>query len=281
MSALLSSIVTTTSATAGGVVPIGWFQLLLASLFMVVTGAISVALSLGLVKDLAWATVRTYVQLIALGLVLTWVFANDTWWLTILLLLLMVAVATRIVISRSPDAPSGLYPRAGLALFVSGMGVTFAVTALVIGVQPWYRAQYVIPIAGMVIGNSMTGIALTLERVFADMDSRAGELLGLLALGATPWEAALPSLRTALRAGLIPTINSMAAVGIVFIPGMMTGQILAGADPLAASKYQIVVMLMVSAATAVGSIMAALLTYRRRFDAEGVYLDPGHREAGF
>ena len=90
-------------------------------------------------------------------------------------------------------------------------------------------------------------------------------MLALTALGATPWEAAAPSVRTALRAGLIPTINSMAAVGIVFIPGMMTGQILAGADPLAATGYQIVVMLMVAAATALGSVLAVLLSYRRRF----------------
>jgi putative ABC transport system permease protein len=212
--------------------------------------------------------------------VLRWLFVNDVWWIVVLILLVMVVAATRIVIARSPDAPGGLYARAGLALFVSGALVTFAVTGLVVGVQPWYKAQYVIPIAGMVIGNSMTGIALTLERVFADLDSRSGEVLGLTALGATPWEAARASVRSALRAGLIPTINAMAAAGIVFIPGMMTGQILAGADPLAAAQYQIVVMLMVSAATAVGSILAALLTYRRRFDADGVYLDAGHRGPG-
>jgi putative ABC transport system permease protein len=189
----------------------------------------------------------------------------------------MVAMATRIVIQRAPDAPKGLYPRTGLALFVSGAAVTFAVTGLVIGVQPWCRAQYVIPIAGMVIGNSMTGIALTLERVFEDMDKRAPEILGLLALGASPWEAARASVRTALRAGLIPTINSMAAVGIVFIPGMMTGQILAGANPLEATKYQIVVMLMIAAAEIVGALLAVLLSYRRRFDADGVFLEKAYR----
>jgi putative ABC transport system permease protein len=281
MSAWLAQITgsaTSTATTAAtGVVPIGPWQLALAAVFMIVVGAISISLELGLVKDLAWATARTYVQLILLGLVLRWVFSNDSWFVVITLLALMVVMATRIVIQRAPDAPRGLYARTGLALFVSGAAVTFAVTGLVIGVQPWYRAQYVIPIAGMVIGNSMTGIALTLERVFEDMDKRAPEILGLLALGASPWEAARGSVRTALRAGLIPTINAMAAAGIVFIPGMMTGQILAGADPLDAAVYQIVVMLMVAAATAVGSIMAAMLTYRKRFDDDGVYLDRPYR----
>ena len=98
--------------------------------------------------------------------------------------------------------------------------------------------------------------------------------------GATPWEAAHPSIRDALRAGLIPTINSMAAVGIVFIPGMMAGQILAGADPVTATGYQIVVMLMVAAATALGSVIALLLTYRRRFTADGVFLERGMRREG-
>jgi putative ABC transport system permease protein len=130
----------------------------------------------------------------------------------------------------------------------------------------------------MVLGNSMTGIALSLERVFADLDARSGEIRAMTALGATPWEAAHPSVRAALRAGLIPAINSMAAAGIVFIPGMMTGQILAGADPLEATKYQIVVMLMVAAAEIVGAALAVLMSYRRRFSADGVYLEKGFRE---
>jgi len=135
----------------------------------------------------------------------------------------------------------------------------------------------VIPIAGMVLGNSMNGVALALERTFSDMDARSEELLAMTALGATPWEAAGDVVRTAIRAGLIPTINSMAAAGLVFIPGMMTGQVLAGADPLNAAYYQIVVMLMVSAATALGCVLAVLLSFRRRFSQDGVYLEKGYR----
>jgi putative ABC transport system permease protein len=160
---------------------------------------------------------------------------------------------------------------------VTGITVTFAVTGLVVGAEPWYSPRYVIPIAGMVLGNSMTGIALSLERVFSDLDARAGEIRAMTALGASPWEAAHPSVRTALRAGLIPAINSMAAAGIVFIPGMMTGQILAGADPLEATKYQIVVMLMVAAAEIVGAALAVLMSYRRRFGPDGVFLEKGFR----
>jgi putative ABC transport system permease protein len=262
---------------ASGVVVIGWLQLALASGFIVLTGVLTYAVGARLEKDLAIAALRTYLQLLALGFVLRWVFANDSPLIVVVLLGLMTALATNIILRRAPDAPAGLFGSTTLAMAITGLTVTFAVTGLVIGVHPWYRAQYVIPIAGMVIGNSMTGIALVLERVFADLDARRDQVLALTALGATPWEAARDSVRTAIRAGLIPTINSMAAVGIVFIPGMMTGQILAGVDPIVAAPYQIVVMLMVSAATALGAVVAVLLSYRRRFSAEGVYLERGRR----
>jgi putative ABC transport system permease protein len=263
---------------AGGVVAIGWPQLLLASGFVVVTGAIALWMQLGVTKDLAIATVRTYVQLLALGLVLRWAFAADRWWWVVGILAIMTVAAARIILKRAPDAPSGLFLAAVTSMAVTGITVTFAVTGLVIGADPWYSPRYVIPIAGMVLGNSMTGIALSLERVFADLDARKDEIRAMTALGASPWEAAHPSVRAALRAGLIPAINSMAAAGIVFIPGMMTGQILAGADPLEATKYQIVVMLMVAAAEIVGAALAVLMSYRRRFSADGVFLEKGLRE---
>lgn len=262
---------------ATGVVPIGWVELALASLFIVATGAVTVALHLGVAKDLAIASLRTYLQLLALGFVLRWVFASDTPLLVLAILGVMLVAATRIVLKRSPDAPRGLFASTLVSLAVTGLAITFAVTGLVVRVDPWWHARYVIPIGGMVIGNSMSGIALALERVFADMDSRSDEILALTALGATPWEAARPSVRTALRAGLIPGINTLAAVGIVFIPGMMAGQVLAGTDPLVAAPYQIVVMLMVATADVLGSVVAVLLSYRRRFTVDGVYLEKGVR----
>jgi len=262
---------------ADGVIAIGWGELALATLFMLVTGALSLAIGLGLVKDLALGAVRTYLQLLALGFVLRWVFETRLWWVVVLILGLMTVMATRIVLKRAPDAPPGLFGSSLVAMAFTAITVTFAVTALVVRVPVWYEPRYVIPIAGMVLGNSMTGIALALERLFSDLEARSGEVLSLTALGASTWEAARDSVRSALRAGLIPTVNSMAAAGIVFIPGMMTGQILAGADPLEATKYQIVVMLMVSAATAIGSIMAVMLAYRRRFSDDGVYLSAGDR----
>jgi putative ABC transport system permease protein len=264
--------------TTGGAIPIGAWELVLATGFVLVAVALSLWMGLRLERDLAIATVRTYLQLFALGFVLRWVFVNQTWPIVLALLGVMVVAAARVVVKRAGNAPSGVFPSAAVSMALTGFTVTFAVTALIIQVPVWYEARYVLPIAGMVIGNSMTGIALAVERLFADLDARSAEMLALTALGATVWEAAHPSIRTALRAGMVPTINSMAAAGVVFIPGMMTGQILAGADPVEASKYQIVVMLMIAAATSIGAIAAVLLMYRRRFTADGVYLEKGYRE---
>ncbi|MDP2232991.1 MAG: iron export ABC transporter permease subunit FetB [Actinomycetota bacterium] len=263
--------------TAGGVIAISWLQLAMATGFVVFVGILSMRLALGIEKDLAIATVRTYIQLIVLGLVLRWVFRIDSPWIVLAILALMMAAAAQTIVKRAPDAPRGILGSSLLTMLLTGFTVTFAVTGLIVQVDPWYRAQYVIPIAGMVLGNSMNGVALALERTFADMDTHAEEILALVALGASPWEASGDIVRVAIRAGLIPTINSMAAAGLVFIPGMMTGQVLAGADPLHAAYYQIVVMLMVSAATALGSVMAVLLSFRRRFSADGVYLEKGYR----
>jgi putative ABC transport system permease protein len=266
---------------AGGVIQIGWQGLALATLFVVFVGAVSIRMSLGITKDLAIATARTYAQLIALGFVLRFVFRINSPWLVLALIVVMCLFAAQIVLKRAPDAPRGIFGSAFVAMALTGFLVTFAVTGVIVQVKPWYLPQYVIPLAGMVLGNSMTGIALAIERVYADFDGRSDELLALTALGATPWEAAHGSIRDALRAGLIPTISSMAAAGIVFIPGMMSGQILAGADPVTATGYQIVVMLMVAAATALGSLVALLLTYHRRFTSDGVFLEKGfRRESG-
>lgn len=260
-----------------GVIPIGTAELVLSTLFVLVAAAISLGLSLGLTRSLLVATIRTYLQLLALGFVLRWVFQVDVALVVLAILVLMMTAAVHTLLQRVDTAPGRLWWESFASIFISALTVTFAVTSLIVHVRPWYNPQYVLPIAGMILGNSMTGISIALERVFGDLQRRADEVWTYLSLGATPWEAALPSIRTALTAGLIPTINSMSAVGIVSIPGMMTGQILAGIDPALAARYQIVVMLMISAATAVGAILAVLLSYRRAFDTDGRLLTMGSK----
>lgn len=215
------------------------------------------------------ATVRCYGQLLLLGFVLAFIFTHDSPWLTGGAFLVMIGFGVQNIISLLKSSPCPLFWPVVTSMSVTGIPITFAVTMLVIGVSPWYRAQYVIPLAGMVFGNSMSGIALAAERVFADLEGRRDDVRLLISLGASPWDASLPSIQAAVRAGLVPTINRTATVGVVAIPGMMTGQILAGADPLEAARYQIVIMLMLAAASSLGAITVAMWSYKKAFDQSG------------
>ncbi len=247
---------------------IGWLELGFATSFMLVAGAVSIAMSLGMIRTIAMATLRTYLQLIGLGLILAWLFETENPWIVLAIFLFMMLMTAQIALQRVTHKPANIYFNTFIAIFITTIIVTFSVTALIIQVKPWYDPRYILTIGGMVLGNSMNGIALTLERFFDDMKKRAAEVNQALAFGGTAWEVSLPSIRVALTAGLMPIINSMSAVGLVSIPGMMTGQLIAGANPIEAAKYQIVVMLMISAATALGAMMSIYLVYKRAFDNE-------------
>ena len=151
------------------------------------------------------------------------------------------------------------------SMLVSYIIVTYLVTAFVVQVKPWYMPQYFIPLGGMVIGNSMNTIAIGLERLFSNLRRYRDEIELYLVLGADYREASEKIFRDSIRAGMIPSINSMMGVGIVFIPGMMTGQIIAGADPMTSIKYQIIVMLMLVGSTALGSILVLSIVRRLCF----------------
>ncbi len=243
--------------------PITSLDLVLASTLVAVAGGVSLVLRLGLAKRIAVASVRTVVQLLLVGLVLRWVFALDQWWIIVAILISMVVNAGIAGVRRSQRRYPGIWFDALLAVTVSCVLVTFVVTEVVIGVDPWYQPRYLIPLMGMVLGNTLTGLSLCLDRIMADLDTRRGEVEGWLALGATGWEATRPIVAEAARTGMVPILNTMTVAGIVSLPGMMTGQILAGAPPMQAVKYQIVVMFMIAAAAALGALLAALLAFRR------------------
>ena len=136
----------------------------------------------------------------------------------------------------------------------------------IIRVDPWFDPQYAIPLLGMVLGNTLSGISLSLDRFVESLVQRRAAVETVLALGGTRWEAAHEHISDALRVGMIPTINSMLIMGIVSLPGMMTGQILAGADPADAVRYQIVIMFMIASAAALGAYGVVLFAYHRLFD---------------
>jgi len=138
------------------------------------------------------------------------------------------------------------------------------ISTLVVRVAPWYNPQYVIPLFGMIVGSTMNAAAIAAERLHSEVTARQAEIEAYLALGASYQQAAQQPVRQALRAALIPTINGLMVVGIVTLPGMMTGQILAGVSPLIAIRYQIVVVFMQAAAVAITTAIVTLW-YRRTF----------------
>lgn len=264
----------------GGVVDIGYLELIAAAALMLIAGFISFKLELGQTKRIVVSTIRCFLQLLAVGFVLTYLFEYQTWWIVLLVLVLMIVAATQIATSRIKGKNSipGLIPLVFVSILVSSVSIGFIVVELIIHADPWYNAQQVVPIFGMIVGNVMSSSAVALDRLLADMDAREDEMFTFVALGATPREAALPSLKAAIGAGMTPVLASMSAAGIVTIPGMMSGQILAGADPLLAAKYQIVVLLMMSAATTLAIVLICFLSYRKRFSPQGYYLNRGIRQ---
>ena len=249
-----------------GALPLDALDLGVASALVLVAGVISVMLRLGLERRLFIASVRTVVQLLLIGYLLRWIFAISHFFVIAGVLLGMIFVASRAAVARSSRTFVGARRRAFLTLVLVAFTTTFAVTRLIIGVDPWYTPQYAIPLCGMILGNSLTGISLCLDSLLERFDERRAEIELELCLGATAWEAAEGPLAAAVKRGMIPIINSMMVVGLVSLPGMMTGQILAGASPLGAVKYQIMVMFMLAASTALGCILVATLAYRKFFN---------------
>ncbi len=244
----------------------------IAALLIVVNGAVSVALKLDLERKLAWAAVRTVVQLLAIGYVLGWVFQFDRWFVVLPLMVLMTLIAGFAGAQRGALTYAGQRRDSVVSIWVSSWLVAAVGLFVVIRIHPWYEPQYAIPILGMILGNTLTGVSLGIERMTEELTARRDRVDMALALGATRWEAAQGPARQAVRAGMIPTLNQMAVVGVVSLPGMMTGQVLAGQSPLQAVRYQIVIMFLIAAASALGTVGAVLLTYRRLFSADHRFL---------
>ena len=243
-------------------IELGPLQLAIAALLVVAAGIVSLVLRLGIEQRLGVAALRTVIQLGLLGLVLERVFSLRNPVLVVGLLILMTAFAAREAVSRTSRHYRGILWDAWLTMAVSCFAVGGIVTSLVVGVDPWYEPQYVIPLLGMILGNSLTGISLGLDRFLDHLDVRSAEVELRIASGATRREALAVPVRDAIRTGMIPIINSMAAAGIVSLPGMMTGQILAGSPPMQAVAYQIVVMFMLAAAVALGAMLVVGLAGR-------------------
>jgi putative ABC transport system permease protein len=253
-------------------IELSYFQVALAALLILINGTLSLLLRLGLGRRLLVAAVCTVVQLLLIGLVLEWVFRVERWYIVLAWMSLMTLIAGVAATQRTHVRYPGIWVRSIVAVWASSWLMAALALGLIVRVRPWYAPQYAIPLLGMILGNTLSGVSLALDRLGSELTARRDQVEAMLALGATRWEAARPLVQQAVRTGLIPTINAMMVVGIVSLPGMMTGQILAGASPVEAVKYQIVIMFLLASATALGTVAVVLLSYRRLFNEHHQFL---------
>jgi len=236
----------------------------LSLIFVLIPIILSKTLNLGLEKDTIIATVRSIIQLLAVGYILTFVFNSQHYIYIILMIILMIAAATQNARKKGASIQGITWK-----LIVTFISVEVLTQAILLGFQitpP--TAQYIIPISGMIVGNSMVLSILFLNRFTAEIEARQNEIELVLSLGGTPKQAIQTSLITSIKASMIPTIESQKTIGLVQLPGMMSGQIIAGADPVQAVQFQLLVLFLLLTTAAVTSIMLGFLSYPTLFNKQ-------------
>lgn len=239
-----------------------YFTLSLTLIFVLIPLILSKTFKLGLEKDTVVATIRSIIQLLAVGYVLKFVFDSGSLIYVFLMVTLMVVAATHNAQKKGAAIQGITLKVAATLVFVEvltqGILIGFNIT------PP--TAQYIIPISGMVIGNSMVLSILFLNRFTAEVESHQDQTELILSLGGTPKQAIHRQLIQSIKASMIPTIESQKTVGLVQLPGMMSGQIIAGADPIQAVQFQLLIMFLLLTTASVTSIMLGFLSYPTLFN---------------
>lgn len=250
------------------VISLSALDLSMAALLVIVLAIISLVLKLDLSNRIIIAAIRTVVQLLLIGLVLKALFAQVNLLFVAALSILMLLIAGREVMARQQRRFGGIwgYGLGTLSMFISSFALTIYALIVIVGTDPWYTPQYAIPLLGMMLGNTMTGVSLALDKLTTTAWQQRSIIEARLILG-QDWRTAIGDItRDSVRIGMIPMINAMAAAGLVSLPGMMTGQILSGTDPVEAVKYQILIMFLITAGTGFSAMLATWIGARRLFD---------------
>ena len=242
-------------------------DLCLAALLVLLIAVVSIVLELDLGRRLLVAALRATLQLALLGLLLRWIFDVEGPWAVLAMMLVMALVAGFEAVRRTSRRVPGIWAASMGVMLVSSLLVTvYGMTAVIDLPGAWYTPQYAIPILGMILGNTLTGISLGLETSLEGFALERERVEMLLAHGASRREACLEVVRRSVRRGMLPILNSMMAVGVISIPGMMTGQMLAGEDPAAAARYQLFILFAIAGGVALGTVGVVLCSVRLVFD---------------
>lgn len=245
------------------------FDLALAGVLVLLSAGLSLWMDLGITRRLLVAAARTVVQLTLMALVLKTLFTAASPVLTILAVTVMVLFAGREAGTRQERRLSGFwaYGLGTTSIFLAAVLVTIFTLTTQVRPDPWWDPRYALPMLGMILGNTLNGVSLGLGTLTSLAVKDRTSIEARLALGETRWTALRHVIRTALRTGVVNIVNAMSAAGLISIPGMMTGQILAGADPSDAARYQILIMFLIAGGTAIGALSAVLLGAWRLTDS--------------
>ena len=246
---------------------ISYAELALAAVLVLASASLSLLLNLGYARTLLVAGVRTVIQLLLVGLVLKTVFALSSPWLIGAVVIAMLVAASYEIRSRQQRRFAGAWGfGVGAATTMLATLFVTAFALVTLRPDPWYSPDVVIPLAGIVLGSVMNGVSISLNAFNTGIVRERAAIEARLALGASRYAALKPMQRSALRSGMIPIINQMSAAGIITLPGMMTGQILAGMAPYEAAKYQILVLFLLAGAAGLGALAATCMAVWRTTD---------------
>ena len=250
------------------IIELSWVDILLSALPLLFIIVILQRMRLGVSQQLFIGVLRTMVQLSLVGAVLTAVFQHENPFWTISFSLVMLGTGTYEVTRRQKRRF-----KAGWSAALSLVGLMCAALLstgyallVVVDVSPWWKAQYAIPLLGMILGNTMNGVSLGLHTLTTGVWQQRAVVESRLALGESAQEAIKQIKRDCLRNALTPIMNALAVCGVVSLPGMMTGQILAGNDPQVAARYQMMIMYLIASGCAAGCLVTLSLASKRLFD---------------
>ena len=251
-------------------IDISWLQLGLFAVLLLMPLSVNAYLKLAINKSTIISLIRMFLQLLFLGLYLEYIFVLDNIWVNIAWVILMIIIGSYSIVTKSNLAHRPLFIINVLALTCALLPLLFITSFVIIKPTPLYSAQYIIPLAGMLLGNCLSSNIVALQTLFDGFTLRESEYEAAIALGATPYQAAFPFLQQAMKKAQAPILASMATMGIVTLPGMMTGQILGGVTPMIAIKYQLLILIAIFVMLSISLTMTLLLCLRYALSKNGL-----------
>jgi putative ABC transport system permease protein len=251
------------------VVDIPWLTLALFFSLLVIPLAISRVYQLRISKEILLSVGRMTLQLLLVGVYLEYLFTLNSLMINIVWIALMMLIGASAIISKARLPRKPLVMPIVIGLLLGLLPVLSIITLIIIQPTPLYNAQYLVPLAGMLLGNSISGNIVSLQSFFSALEERRGEYEAAISLGASKEYATLPFVREAIQRSLAPTLATMTTSGLVTLPGMMTGQILGGASPIVAIKYQIMIMVAIFVMLSISVTLSLRLTVRNCINNQG------------